>query len=280
MINILRAVVPEPVRKYLRGDQNSVKGRFFTNPINKLTVAIIRKVLGGSYLAWYARRLDQSLAGKSGASLMSGKYFSTGGEDLAALTDLGIKPHHTLFEFGTGEGRSAQHFANYLEPGHFVGNEISTARARRFHEYFEAKNLSDRKPRLLLTHDNSFDWLNGEKFDYIWSQAVISHMPDDECREVLANLHKIMHRDTIAAFCFAEVDDGAPALRYTVKDFFRSPQLVIEWASRFGLAGEDRSECLKYDQGSHLKNHPLGESKRMRITTRLVVFRLAPDKGA
>lgn len=278
MFNILRAAVPEPIRKTLRGDQNSVKTRFFSNPREKLTIAIMRKVMGGSYLAWYGRRLDGYLAGKTGASLLETEYFTASGdEDLTAMKALGLMPHHTMFEFGTGEGRSAQHFVGYLEPGHFTGNDISVERSRRFHEYFEAINLSDRKPRHLVTSDNSFEWFDGETFDYIFSQAVISHMPDDECKEVLANLHKIMHRDSIAAFVFSEVDGGPASLRYTAKDFFRSPQLVIEWANQFGLVGEVRSECLDYGHGCHVKNLPLGESGRVVVTSALMVLRLAPD---
>lgn len=271
----VKSMLPGSIVRRLRGDYNSVSLRFWTDPKDKALIYVLRKLMGRRYIAWYAKRLDRSLRGKSGASLLTNVYFDSGSEDLDVLIDLGMKPEHTMFEFGTGEGRSAQHFVGYLNPGNYYGNDISEQRVRRFGEYFEAKGLADRAPTALVTSDNSFDWMEGRKVDFIWSHAVLSHMPDDECFDVFDNMTKIMHEGTVAAIVFTQIDGEESGVRYTSKDFFRSPSFFAEHAPRFNLECEDASKLLKFDTGSHVKNRPLGESGRLRMSSHMVLLRLA-----
>ena len=107
MLNILKAPVRPVWRRYIAYRDRS---RLIREEREK------QKFLagGGSYFDWYAKRLnrigvDYELFDKSDYMLKTGK------EHLNSLISGGLQPHHILFEIGTGWGRSAQHFINYLD---------------------------------------------------------------------------------------------------------------------------------------------------------------------
>jgi len=187
-----------------------------------------------------------------------------------------LKPHHTLFEIGTGEGRSAQHIAAYLDAGNLLGNDTSAERVRQLHEYFSEIGLSEKRADIIVTTNNNFDWFEGgKKVDYIWSNAVLSHIPDNDVREMLANMTNIMHKDTIALISVAEADGIERTVRYTVKDWLRPPAFYEKAAHEVGLKFSDESSHLPYGERSYPYKKSLGPAERIRITSKLYRLVLA-----
>jgi len=263
--SVIASLIPEQTRKRLRGDYNSVTKRFITAPA-ELAAQRILSLFGVNYLRWYADRLDRMLKERSGKDLVGNVYFDSGHEDLAVLKIFGLKPHHTLFEIGTGEGRSAQHIAAYLDAGNLLGNDTSAERVRQLHEYFSEIGLSEKRADIIVTTNNNFDWFEGgKKVDYIWSNAVLSHIPDNDVREMLANMTNIMHKDTIALISVAEADGIERTVRYTVKDWLRPPAFYEKAAHEVGLKFSDESSHLPYGERSYPYKKSLGQIGRAHV---------------
>ena len=104
------------------------------------------------------------------------------------LKKRGMKPNNSLFEFGIGYLRSSNNFINYLEEYNFTGNDTSKKRIDRGQELFS--KVKEKKPNFIVSSDNTLDWLDGKKYDYIYSHAVFCHMPMDDIKEVFINIRK------------------------------------------------------------------------------------------
>ena len=170
MLGTLRILIPEPIRKKLRGRHNSIKTRFWDNPRELLTLKLYQ-LKGKSYLQWYAERLDRFA--ESDSAVSSGmadthRYYLSGDEDLELLIDLGLKPEHKLFEMGCGFGRSAQHFVRYLGEKNYVGSEISRGRLRQCEELLRHRGLMDKQPELLVKRKLGRDGVRKGEINLRW----------------------------------------------------------------------------------------------------------------
>jgi len=254
MISTLRAIVPEPVKRVLRGRHNSMKTRLWDNPRELLTLQLYR-LRGKGYLEWYAERLDGFAQGDSAvASGMADthRYFLSGDEDLELLRDLGLEPGHNMFELGCGYGRSAQHFVRYLEDGHYVGSEISRERLRQCDELLQHRGLMDKHPELLVNGDNTFDWLGDRKFDFLWSGNVFTHVPPEDMEVIMANAHKVMRQDSCFIFTYTENPEQT-MYRHHAKDWDRNYDYFQALAVRHGFQAENVSHLSRGRDG-HSEN--------------------------
>jgi cyclopropane fatty-acyl-phospholipid synthase-like methyltransferase len=155
-----------------------------------------------------------------------------------------MQPHHTLFEFGTGHGLASKFFIEYLEPAHFAGNDASAERLRIARMLFDRRNLSSKRPDLILNDDNSLDWLDGRKFDYVWSYAVFVHVPPEDVEEIMKNFRKAMHKDTICLFSYT----GAPGVdmveQLNVKDWHHGFPFFQKIAAKYGCEVTEETAVL------------------------------------
>ena len=258
MLTFFRDIVPEPVRRVLRGHHNSVKTRFWNNPKEMLTLQLYR-LTGRTYLQWYADRLNRFAKGDSAVEsgmADSHRYFLSGDEDLELLVGLGLKQEHHLFELGCGYGRSAQHYVGFLEAGHYVGSDISRERLRQCEELLRHRGLLENKsPELLVNQNNTFDWLGERKFDFLWAGNVFTHVPPEDMEDIMANAHKIMHKDSIFGFTYTQ-NDHKSMFRHHAKDWDRNYAYFEGLAHRHGYTSEDISH-LSTGRGAHTKNERL-----------------------
>ncbi|MDJ0949926.1 MAG: class I SAM-dependent methyltransferase [Alphaproteobacteria bacterium] len=264
-------VCPEALKKPLRGEYDSVSNRFLERPLFLAEIAL-QRLMGHRYLEWYAARLNKDET--TGRELAERPVMESGDEDLEALRRLGLEPHHTLYEFGLGFGRSAQHFIAYLDQGHYAGNDITANRVRMFREYLDLRGLADKQPEMHVTRDNSFDWVAGRTFDYIWCGAVLCHMPDEDVAEVLSNIRRIMAPHSIFLMTDTHLVGQDHIVRYTSKDWFRPANWYRETGEACGLVAEDVSDMLSFGKGSHHVATPLGEAGGFKMGTHLIKYTL------
>jgi cyclopropane fatty-acyl-phospholipid synthase-like methyltransferase len=236
----LRPLIPEPIRKKLRGHHKSMDVRFAFSPLNQLDQKIA-SAKGENYLSWYARYKNKESTEETPQALA--RHYATGGEDLIICKSFGLLPRHRLHEFGTGKGRSAQHFVAYLDPGKYSGNDASAAMLGLCERRLNELGLTDSKrPRLIVNSDNSMDWL-GEKVDFIWNYAVITHVPPEDAEAIVGNTAKLMHSSSIFLCSYTENGQKTDE-RYSHKDWLFSPEFFRDVASRHGLKVEDVSDRL------------------------------------
>jgi len=209
------------------------------------------RLSGRSYLRWYADTLDGWVESRDPTFLARKRAAleTSGVEDLELLKSFGMRRDSTLHEFGCGQLRSALHFAEFLDPGNFSANDASKGRIDLGLALF-GERLNPRKPTLIVNPDNSFDWLGGKTFDFLWCHAVFGHMPAEDVEDTIRNVHKAMHAGSIFLFTHDEprlqiADATDDIVRVDARNWLQSFAYFRKLATRYGMAIEDVSGTLK-----------------------------------
>lgn len=209
------------------------------------------RLVGRSYLRWYADTLDSWVESRDPEFLARKRaaLAESGAEDLAVLKGFGLKPTSTLHEYGCGQLRSALHFCEYLEPGNFSANDASRGRIDLGLELF-GDRIRPRRPNFIVNPDNSFDWLQGRTFDFLWCHAVFGHMPADDVEDTIANLPKAMHAGSAFYFTYDEprlqIPDATDEIvRIDARNWLQAFAFFERVARKYGLAIEDVSAAIR-----------------------------------
>jgi SAM-dependent methyltransferase len=209
------------------------------------------RVVGRTYLQWYAKTLDDWVNSRDPEFLARKRAAlqASGADDLAILKQFGLKPESTLHEFGCGQLRSALHFAEYLNPGNFSANDASQGRIDLGLCLF-GDRLNPRRPQFIANPDNSFDWLAGRRFDFIWCHAVFGHMPPEDVEEVIRNVRKAMHSNSMFLFSYDEPRLQIPGtdkdiVRIDSRNWLQSFAFFSRVAGTYGLQIKDVSLVTK-----------------------------------
>lgn len=97
-----------------------------------------------------------------------------------------------MLDFGCGFGRTAVAILDYLEPGNYIGVDLSAERIRMCHEYVDREGLADRRPTFISSKDNAMSYLDDDSIDIVFATSVFSHMPMPEWREVLGAVRRVL----------------------------------------------------------------------------------------
>lgn len=100
---------------------------------------------------------------------------------IAFLKKHGLKPHHTLLDFGCGPLRGGIPIIKYLNTGNYHGVDINREALDEAEKELKENKLEHKLPT--LTHIKNLETLRLHKtFDYIWAFSVVIHMIDEVFR--------------------------------------------------------------------------------------------------
>lgn len=187
---------------------------------------------GGPYHEFYAAvmrervRVDPRYA-------VGGMWVQIGRLQFEFLCSQGLLPEHRLLDFGCGSLRGGLRFIRYLEPGNYIGADISAEALSAGRAFLAEDGLEDRRPELILLRGRALEELQGRTFDYILAQSVLTHMPQEVIRDLFRDMKGLMTAETRF---FATVFEGAA---YQVSadrlDFYYPPAMLAEMAREHGL---------------------------------------------
>lgn len=152
-------------------------------------------------------------------------------QQLGFLISRGLRPYHTLLDFGCGTGRLASRAVHYLEKGNYTGMDISPVALECAALYIRTHNMAYKAPRLVLGGGKIAG--AGDKFDFIWSHSVITHLPMEIVQEIFSDLSEMEFQE----YCFTYKEHAKPR-RSGLKQFQYSPQSLIDCAFNYGLKAE------------------------------------------
>ena len=202
----------------LRGRHNSVRYRFYFLPREWLVYIFCFRLLGRSWVEFYAWRMNQFAEGGADKPLRDA-YVDGAQEHAEFLKSHGLlAPHHVL-DYGCGFMRTGVFLVPYLENRHYVGVDISGERLKKAAKLAAARNLRDGSFELIEVSDCRLDELKGRHFDYIWSGSVIHHMPEPDIRVFLQNLKGLIDSNSQFFFTFTPAEKGQFE-RLRIKDFY------------------------------------------------------------
>ncbi len=127
-----------------------------------------------------------------------------GAEWLKFLIKNGLKKTDKVLDYGCGSLRLGKTLMEFLEPGKYVGVDISD----HFYNlgkkhYVNSKIINEKKPRFFIINSNDYEkFMTNKKFDYIYSSWVLMHIPPYELNNYFQNIFPLMHNKTKFYFDF------------------------------------------------------------------------------
>lgn len=206
----------EAIKRRLRGRHNSIRYKYGVLPKEWLIYLFRYRALGNSWVDFYAQRLDGH-ANTASEKPPSDKYLEIGAQHFEYLKKCGLKPDHALLDFGCGVLRLGAYAARYLEPGNYVGVDISQKRLDRGTTVMAAAGIPETSYEAICVSGCELEEISGRRFDAVWAQSVLTHMPENDIRTMLWAIKPMMKPDAFYLFTFAP---GEKRRRMNIKDFW------------------------------------------------------------
>jgi SAM-dependent methyltransferase len=192
-----------------------------------------------------------------------------GEQQLDFLQSVGLEPDDRLLDFGCGSLRFGSEAIRYLKPGRYVGADISGAVMSAAAKRLDDAVMGCKDPRLVVNDDCSLEFL-ADPVDIIWAHSVVTHLPPDDLRELLAAVPEA----TTGGGCLlaSYFPDERPA---NPKDWGYPPERLESLAAEVGVAVDwvgpdvyrnphDHSLLAAWPQGDDPAFWPPGDSSQQR----------------
>lgn len=197
------------LKNAIRGDYKSIDKRL-KSQFDKLNVVFYR-LTGRSWIDYYADRLDAN-ANKD----LNAEYLEGAKVHIEYLKAHGLAPHHMMLDYGCGWLRTGAEAIRYLEPGHYVGIDISAGRVKAGRKRLIADGIDPESFAVFTVRDCALREVEDRRFDIVWANSVFSHMPAGDIRAMLASLRPLL--TTGARFFFNFVRADRPVTK-SIKSF-------------------------------------------------------------
>ncbi len=210
----------------LRGRHNSVRYRFYILPREWLIYLFCFRLIGRSWVEFYAWRMNKS-ARQGSHKPVPDKYVDDAQGHFEFLKSKGLLPHHRVLDYGCGFMRTGVFLVPYLDDRHYVGVDISGQRLKSAAQLARARNLPDDSFELFEVSNCRLDELDGRHFDFIWAGSVIHHMPEHDIRVFLRHLKRLIDGSSQFFFTFTPAEQGRFE-RLRIKDFYYPVDVMRE----------------------------------------------------
>ena len=125
----------------------------------------------------YGRELSQDdIANYVHRGFIGGLWGKLGLQQLEFLKEHGLVPNHKLLDIGCGCLRGGLHFMRYLDVGNYYGIDVNRSLIEAGVMEVNKEELDDKLPTLLVDNNFHLDKF-GEKFDYMVSVSLFTHLP-------------------------------------------------------------------------------------------------------
>jgi hypothetical protein len=124
-----------------------------------------------------------------GAALQGGVPFDESGRhELDRLTGAGLRPEHVCVDYGCGSLRIGQHVIRYLNPSCYWGLDATDRFYRIGLDLIGADLVREKQPHVHVIDTAVLDQVRAARPHFVYSNAVVLHVPPEEIREFFANV--------------------------------------------------------------------------------------------
>lgn len=187
---------------------------------------------GADYVTAYSAHTDLRVRRDGPAAAIGGQWEEHGLLQLAFLESRGLKCGSRLLDLGCGTGRFARVAVFFLDPGCYVGIDISPAALAHARGLAETEGWADRAPRF-VRGDGSLAVVRDHRFDFIWAHSVFTHLPAELIHGVFADLATMDFGEFAFTYKYRE-----EARRSGLKQFQYPPGFFVAAARAVGLLAE------------------------------------------
>lgn len=168
-----------------------------------------------------------------------------GYNQLSLLKKHNLKKTSKILEIGFGYGRSTLPLTKYLNKSGYSGTEISAKRLKMCEDWIERENLNHKGAELVIVSDNHLNEFTGRKFDIVWAQGVITHMPRDQLIVLLKSVRGLMSPKSSFIFNFG-VSKSQNYINHNVKDFYYRVDYMRSLCHEHGYLCEEITDWHDY----------------------------------
>lgn len=214
----------------------------FTDKASKSPEELALYKKADNYIEAYSAHTDLRVRRDGHAQAIGGDWESHGPLQLKFLRNHGLTPESWLLDFGCGTGRLSRHAVPFLEPGHYIGMDIS----RGALDYAEKLSVTEgwaEKDPLFILGDGRMTKVLEIRPDIIWAHSIFTHLPPELIREVLDDVSSM----EFGVFLYTYKERKEP-MRSGLKQFGYPPQWFVEEAAQRGLQAEKLGECWPQGQ--------------------------------
>jgi SAM-dependent methyltransferase len=127
------------------------------------------------------------------------------------LVSEGLEQRHRLLDVGCGALRGGVHFVRYLDPGHYVGTDKSTALLNAGWDELVDAGLEFREATLVL--DDGFHLSGiGAQFDFALAQSLFTHIPPADVARCIRAVASVLVPGGRFYATFLDAPDGVEAM--------------------------------------------------------------------
>jgi SAM-dependent methyltransferase len=156
------------------------------------------------FLRAYAREMDVRVR-QDPYEAVGGLWDEIGRLQFDYLCAQGLKPVDRFLDIGCGTLRGGRHFIRYLNPGNYVGLDLSPEAVHFARNLVSNEGLAEKNPRIVLTDGGlTFEQLEGETFDYILAQSVFTHLGPVQIEECFRHIGAVLNPAGVFFFTFGE----------------------------------------------------------------------------
>ena len=125
---------------------------------------------------------------------IGGKWEEIGQLQYNFMLSQGLQPQHKLADIGCGCLRGGIHFIRYLETQNYYGLDLNASLITAANHEIKLAQLEAKKPQLLVNDKFELDRF-GQKFDFMLSISVFTHLPMNIIIRCLSEVQKNLAPD-------------------------------------------------------------------------------------
>jgi SAM-dependent methyltransferase len=193
---------------------------------------------GGNHADFYGERQDNIIRNHSNdidAWIAERKWQL----DYLIKTNI-INPRTDFLDYGCGTVAAGVHIVGYLDRTRYVGCDVSQESLKLGRSHIARLGLEAKEPTLLHLPSGSLQPLGDRKFDVIWAQSVLAHMPGNLIRDLIVAIPRYL-KPGGAFYATVNWTDG-PNHRDGQVSFWFNKEFWDSVAAGAGLAWERRPD--------------------------------------
>jgi SAM-dependent methyltransferase len=214
----------------------------------------------GSHIAYYRAVMASDTARSPEAAVGGGpshdRWLAIGQLQYDYLVRHGLKPQDRMLEIGCGNLRAGWRFIEHLEPGHYVGIDISPDILIEAKKTLVQYGLQDKMPYLTPVENLTLDFLPDAWFTVVHAHSVFSHSPLEVIDECLSHVGRVLAPGGFFDFTYDRTEGSEHQV--LGEDFYYRTETLIRLAEKHGLVAGfmDDWERLPHGQSKLRVTHP------------------------
>jgi len=177
------------------------------------------------------------------------RFLKTAEIEFDFLKKEGLNRQSVFVDYGCGSVRLGRVLIPYLASGHYHGVDMTDTFYKLGIDEFDQQLIQEKKPYLAVINKNTIAELSKKHIDFIFSSAVLYHIPEKEIKNYFANIIALMDEGTIAYVDFTDAPERKQLSKMT---WLYPASFMLDQLSEFDV----NASLLTFENPKDAKYYP------------------------